>query len=139
MENVIAKAAACTDVDTLQNVVRIMSEYIRPDNSGRMLEMMKAIIGEVGECHYDEETSTMHLCLISQLYTIDDADRMWRECNGVTRYDWRVLWGEMCRMHSDKIRRWFPGIGADMARKRIYDECMAFLKAGLTPWHDLNV
>lgn len=139
MENVITKAAACTDVGALQNVVRIMGEYFRLENSGRTLEMVKSISSEVGECRYDEETSTMHLCLIGQLHTIGDADRMWRECNGVPRYDWRVLWGEMSRMHASKIRRWFPGIGSDGMCKRIYDECIAFLDAGLTPWHDLNV
>lgn len=44
-----------------------------------MLDMMKQLQGEVAECHYDEEISDLHLCIINQLHTKDVAKDYWNE------------------------------------------------------------
>ena len=48
-------------------------------NNGVMLDMMKQVQCEIGECHFDEEMSDMHLCLIGQLHTKDVAKDYWNE------------------------------------------------------------
>ena len=48
-------------------------------NNGVMLDMMKQVQCEIDECHFDEEMSDMHLCLIGQLHTKDVSKDYWNE------------------------------------------------------------
>lgn len=106
-----------------------------------MLDMMKQVQCEIGECHFDEEMADIHLCLINQLRTKDVAKDYWHEVNNdnITINDWCVLWGEMVKRNNEKIKKWFPKINALDYERKIFDECISFLNNGGLPYHDLKV
>ncbi len=139
MKQIIKNIDKCNDTNALKNVSSLLCEYIDglPCNEGK-LELMKNVASEITGCSYDEELSNMHLCLIGKIHTVAEADFMWKGENNISRYDWRVLWGEMERIHEEKIKRWFPKHSKMDMREKIYDECVTFLKAGLSPWHDIG-
>lgn len=139
MKKIIERISEVSDIDALKNVAKILCEHIECEPcSGRKMETMKEIATELEQYSYDEEMANMHLCLIGELHTAIDADLMWKAENGLTRYDWRVLWGQMAHIHTDKIKSWFTGISGDGLRRKIYDECITFLNQGLKPWMDIN-
>lgn len=76
-------------------------------NDGVMLDMMKQVQCEIGECHFDEEMADLHLCLIGQLHTKDAAKDYWHEVknDNITINDWCVLWGEMVKRNDEKIKK----------------------------------
>lgn len=102
---------------------------------------MKQVHGEIGSCHYNEEMSDMHLCLIGQLHTKDVAKDYWHEVknDNINLEDWCVLWGEMVRCNDAKIKKWFPKINTYNYEQKIFDECISFLESGRLPYYDLNV
>lgn len=132
--NVIENIKKSEDLDALKNTSLLLWEYIKdsPCNE-RKFSLAKSIISEISDCTYNEELSNMFLCLIGELHCVTEADLVWREENKISRYDWRVLWGEMSRIHKEKIKRWFPKITNCDLRNKIYDECIAFLRSGHTP------
>lgn len=48
-------------------------------NNGVMLDIMKQVQSEIGECNFNEEMADLHLCLIGQLHTKDVANDYWNE------------------------------------------------------------
>ena len=94
MKKIIERISEASDIDALKNVAKLLCEHIECEPcSGRKMETMKEIATELEQYSYDEEMANMHLCLIGELHTAIDADLMWKAENGLTRYDWRVLWG----------------------------------------------
>ena len=110
-------------------------------NDSIMLDMMKQVHGEIGECHFDEEMADIHLCLIGQLHTKDVAKDYWNEVknDNINLDDWCVLWGEMVKRNDGKIKKWFPKISAIDFEIKIFDECISFLNSGELPYYDLKV
>ena len=110
-------------------------------NNETMLDALKQVKGEFSDCNYDEEMARLHLCLIGQLDTIDQAKDYWNEVNNsrINIHDWCVLWGEMVRRHGDKIKKWFPKISIMDFERKIFDECISFLDNGELPYYNLNV
>lgn len=140
MKQFIDKIMACDDMQAVKNCVLIMSEaFCAEEQTPRMLELIKEIQSEVDECHYDEDMADMHLRLIGQYGTIQTADARWKIENGIQRYDWRVLWGEMSRRNMDKIVSWFGVMDKSDIDDKIYDECVSFIEHGGNVYHELNV
>ena len=74
MKKVFENILASNDIRTIKNCVTIMADYCEVGmNDGVMLDMMKQVQCEIGECHFDEEMADIHLCLVNQLHTKDVA------------------------------------------------------------------
>ena len=58
------------------------------------------------------------------------------EWEDVVRY---ILVREMTNLHTEKIRKWFPGINQIDMERKIFDECVSFLEKGKLPYYDLKV
>lgn len=142
MKKVFESILASDDIQEVKNCVAIMAESCEIGmNNGTMLEMLKQLKGEIDSCHYDEETADLHLCLIEQLHAKDIAKDYWHQMSNfdINEQDWCVLWGEMTNLHTEKIRKWFPGISQIDLERKIFDECVSFLKKGKLPYYDLKV
>lgn len=142
MKKAFESILASDDIQEVKNCVAIMAESCEIGmNNGTMLEMLKQLKGEIDSCHYDEETADLHLCLIEQLHTKDVAKDYWHQASDfdINEQDWCVLWGEMANQHTEKIRKWFPGISQIDLERKIFDECVSFLKKGKLPYYDLKV
>lgn len=142
MKQVFKKILCCDDIQVIKNCVNILSEYTEIGmNDSCMLGMLKQLQGEVSDCHYDEETADLHLCLIKQLHTKDVAKDFWYKINNnkITLQDWTVLWGEMVNQNESKIKKWFPGIKTIDYEYKIFDECVSFLDNKNLPYSDLDV
>ena len=142
MKKVFENILASNDIQSIKNCVTIIADCCEVGmNDSVMLDMMKQVHGEVAECHYDEEMSDLHLCLIGQLHTKDFAKDYWHEVknDNITINDWFVLWGEMVRRNDGKIKKWFPKINALDYERKIFDECISFLNNGELPYNDLKV
>lgn len=142
MKEVFKRLVACNDITTIKNCVLIIAENdeARPDDA-ITLETMMQIQSELDSCCFDEEMAKIHLQLIGQLYTMDVAKDYWIEANTdkITIWDWCVLWGEMTKQHSEKIKKWFPSIQDIDFERKIFDECVNFLTVGKRPFHDLKL
>lgn len=140
MRKLIERILCCDDIQAVKNCVSIMSDvFCSEEANARILELAKDMQSEIGDCHYDEDMAYMHLFLIGQSETIQTADARWRLENGVLRYDWRVLWGEMTRKNMDKIIRWFGVMDKEDIDDKIYDECVSFIDHGGNVFHDLSL
>lgn len=142
MKKVFENILASNDIQAIKNCVAIMAECSEVGmTDGVMLDMMKQVQCESGECHFDEEMADIHLCLINQLHTKDIAKDYWHEVknDNITINDWCVLWGEMVKQNDKKIKKWFPKINALDYERKIFDECISFLNNGELPYHDLKV
>ena len=72
MKKVFENILASNDIQTIKNCVTIMADCCEVVmNDGVMLDMMKQVQSEIGECHFDEELAAIHLCLINQLQPKD--------------------------------------------------------------------
>ena len=70
MKKVFENILASNDIQDIKNCVTIIADCCEVVmNDGVMLDMMKQVQSEIGECHFDEEMADLHLCLIGQLHT----------------------------------------------------------------------
>ena len=142
MKKVFENILASNDIEAIKNCVVTMADCCEVGmNDGVMLDMMKQVQSEIGECNFDEEMADMHLCLIGQLHTKDIAKDYWHEVknDNINLEDWCVLWGEMVKRNAEKIKKWFPKINALDYERKIFDECISFLNNGELPYNDLKV
>lgn len=141
MNETLNKVMACDDINIIKNVVAVMAESTDEymDGKSRLL-MLKKIQSEMSGCHYDEPLSGLHLSLIGRLCSKEVPMHYWKlnRFQGVTVYDWLVLWCEMERRNGKKIRQWFPRITDEEYCDKLFDECKAFLGSGGDPFRDLN-
>ena len=80
MKKVFEEIIASNDMQAIKNCVTIMADCCEVGmNDSVMLDMMKKVQSEIGDCHFDEEMADMHLCLIGQLHTKDVAKDYWHE------------------------------------------------------------
>ena len=141
MNDTLNKVMTCDDINAIKNVVAIMAESAEEGMDGKSrLLMLKQIQSEISGCHYDEPLSGLHLSLIGRLCSKEVQMNYWKlnRFQGVTVYDWLVLWCEMERRHGKKIRQWFPRITDEEYCDKLFDECKAFLESGGDPFRDLN-
>lgn len=141
MNETLNKVMACDDINAIKNVVAIMAESAEEGMDGKSrLLMLKQIQSEISGCHYDEPLSGLHLSLIGRLCSKEVPMHYWKlnRFQGVTVYDWLVLWCEMERRNGKKIRQWFPRITDEEYCDKLFDECKAFLESGGDPFRDLN-
>lgn len=143
MKKVFLKVIESNDIDVVKNCFSIIAESSEIGmNDECLLETMKAIEGEVDTCHYDEDMTKIHLCLIGELSTMDDAKDYWQDVKdnyNINIWDWCVLWGEMKKQNEKKIKEWFPNIRAIDFEKKIYEECLTFLRNNKTPYDDISL
>lgn len=142
MKKVFEDIIGSNDMQAIKNCVTIMADCCEVGmNDSVMLDMMKHVRGEIGECHYNEEMADMHLCIIGQLHTKDVAKDYWHEVKNdkINMADWCVLWGEMENRNDAKIKKWFPKINTYNYEQKIFDECISFLESGRLPYYELNV
>ena len=95
MKKVFKNILSSNDIQTIKNCVTIMADCCEVGmNESVLLDMMKQVQGEIGECHFDEEMSDLHLCIIGQLHTKDFAKDYWHDVknDNITINDWFVLW-----------------------------------------------
>lgn len=142
MKKVFENILESNDIQSIKNCVTIMADCCEVGmNDSVMLDMMKQVQSEIGDCHFDEEMTDMHLCLIGQLHTKDVAKDYWNEVknDNINLEDWCVLWGEMVKRNDAKIKKWFQKINTYNYEQKIFDECISFLESGRLPYYDLNV
>ena len=142
MKKVFDKILNCNDVDVLKNCVIIMAENEEIGmNDKVMLDNLLQLRGEVDSCNFDEETAKLHLCIINEIGCMESARVNFHKIqyNRVNEWDFCVLWGEMIRQHSSKIRKWFPDIREIDFEQKILDECKTFLDSGKLPYYDLKL
>lgn len=135
---------SCEDIDIVKNCLVITTEACEQHlNKKELLGLMKEIKSEVSGCHYTKEMAQMHLKAIGELPVMDVAKDYWYKVDGggyrINIYDWCVLWGEMERMHCEKIHRWFGNLQDIDYEAKVYDECIAYLDTHMDVFNTLNV
>ena len=96
MKKVFENILASNDIQDIKNCVTIIADCCEVGmNDSVLLDMMKQVQGEIGDCHFDEEMADIHLCIINQLHTKDVAKDYWNEVKNdkINLEDWCVLWG----------------------------------------------
>lgn len=142
MKKVFEEILECDDIDVLKNCIRIMAGNEELGMNDKVqLDNLLRLRGEIDSCNFDEETAKLHLCIIRKIDTMEAARVNFHKVkyDRVNEWDFCVLWGEMVRMHGEKIRRWFPCIGEICFEQKILDECNSFLNSGKLPYYDLKL
>lgn len=143
MKKVFEKLMNCEEMDVIKNCISILAESCEIGmNNECLLETLKSIKSEIDFCHYDEDMAKLHLCLIGEMLSIEDAMDYWNKVEDkekINIWDWCVLWGTMNKQNNEKIHKWFPKISKLDYEKKVCDECLSFLSNNKLPFNDINL